>query len=976
MSDNLVNSKDYWDTRFTSDWEERQGRAQSRFFGALAFSLLPKWLIAASAEGLSWCDWGCALGDGTNELAINLAGVDMTGVDFSPVAIEDARQHYPGQKFVAEDWVSRDPEGEAFDVVFSSNTLEHFHEPWKVIGTLSARAQRAVALLLPFREWQRIDEHHVTFHPDNVPMVLGDGKVLAHVRVRDVSSDEPCNWPGEQLLAIWVDPEWARELGLHLSDMDIELLPPSTFVPVREQVEGLAHELDSALAAVAESRPESAGEAEALRRLLRHVLITRTNQSVGTSAFTGAMAEREEKDARQLEIAVQAIAPWLISESVSVEMRERVGSIGEQLADLQARTRAAEESAATAALELHGLRDAIEGSKLREMDLDGQLQESRRSASQTEAQLQEARRSASEIEEQLQEARRSASEAETKVQDGLLDRAALLAELDQARSKLEEGREEMQVAARDWTSERERLGAELEAAAVLLAERCARIEDLRRQVEIEQRQSGIELAFRDAALAGRGAHIQSLEQQLADMYRSRSWRITSPLREAARLLRRIKRSIAARRAASMGMRPSGMAAVPIEPRVHEVRRPPVEPLSQPQSQEPLADILHLVQDFVGGGLERVVLDLCVEMTRLGYRPAVAVLGHLGDIAEEARQAGIEVVACKNDPVGVLSEAERLGAKVCFTHHAYTGLDAIHANGVRVIEVLHNAYHWQVGSDWFTHLRSRSVDAYVAVSGFVRDYSVERLGLDPGSITLINNGLNTHGFIRPPLPMVAAHRRESIGSPRFLFAGNLHFQKNHLLVIRSFAEVVKRYPDAHLVMLGSLGGDAEARHAVEVLAAPLVESGSLTLAGSVGRRRMSKEFARAHVALLPTQLEGFSISTLEFAYFGLPSVLSETGASNELSQRFGHVLMAAGAATGFDELSAEMVRKRFYQPDMESVQSLAGSMCAMVEDYGNWLSRALDAAEKYDSYSVSATAANYCALVPIVEEGQRGAQNGA
>jgi hypothetical protein len=100
-----VNSRPYWDGRFDAEWEALRGRDQSRFVASLAVAMWPAWLSQRQcAQAWTLCDWGCAMGDGTDELAQAL-GLPCTGVDFSDVAVRKAAQSYPGSRFVADDWL-------------------------------------------------------------------------------------------------------------------------------------------------------------------------------------------------------------------------------------------------------------------------------------------------------------------------------------------------------------------------------------------------------------------------------------------------------------------------------------------------------------------------------------------------------------------------------------------------------------------------------------------------------------------------------------------------------------------------------------------------------------------------------------------------------------------------------------------------------------------------------------------------------
>lgn len=216
-----VNSLTYWDHRFSTDWEENHGREQSRFFSEIAVELMPQWLTDYwRNEGLSLCDWGCAQGDGTSRLAEVLGLSKVTGVDFSPEAIEKATEQYPAQAFLCTDFLGEDSP-QCWDIVFSSNTLEHFEHPWEVLKKVAAHAKDFVVLLLPFREQERIKEHFYTFDYANIPFTLNDW-TLVHSRSITTSDRTPNYWPGEQLLLVYVSHTMLTQVGPTLDHMEIE----------------------------------------------------------------------------------------------------------------------------------------------------------------------------------------------------------------------------------------------------------------------------------------------------------------------------------------------------------------------------------------------------------------------------------------------------------------------------------------------------------------------------------------------------------------------------------------------------------------------------------------------------------------------------------------------------------------------------------------------------------------------------------
>ena len=219
-----INSNSYWNTRFSVDWEDFEGPRQSRFFARIAIECLPQWLMdQMKQQELTLADWGCAQGDGTDVWASFVPAEQIVGIDFSSVAISQATQRYPTVRFVNADWLAGpDAQHETFDVVFSSNTLEHFHSPYDVLKTISGRARKAIILALPYRELDRIEEHFFSFFPENIPTQLVNGFRLTWSKVVDCRLMQDTLWAGHQIVLVYANADWTSELALTLNDCHVE----------------------------------------------------------------------------------------------------------------------------------------------------------------------------------------------------------------------------------------------------------------------------------------------------------------------------------------------------------------------------------------------------------------------------------------------------------------------------------------------------------------------------------------------------------------------------------------------------------------------------------------------------------------------------------------------------------------------------------------------------------------------------------
>ena len=322
----LINSDSYWDGRFATDWESFDGPRQSRFFARLAIENLPPWLISAiKRDALTLADWGCAQGDGTDVWAAYVSAVQITGVDFSRVAVEQARQRYPTIAFVSDDWLATDSRNQiAFDIVFSSNTLEHFHEPYKVLETISQKARKAIVLALPFQEMERIGEHFFSFIAENIPLKLKNGFRLAWSQVVDCRNLPETLWGGDQVFLVYAADEWIDELGIVLSDVSI--VQRDNKAQIRLLMDNL--ECDS-------NRLTNLQAAIKDRETQVHFLNQQMNEQVlqATERETEIVALREENRLGKLQITELIERETLVNAEAG-QLKARIDEQGRELAAL------------------------------------------------------------------------------------------------------------------------------------------------------------------------------------------------------------------------------------------------------------------------------------------------------------------------------------------------------------------------------------------------------------------------------------------------------------------------------------------------------------------------------------------------------------------------------------------------------------------------------------------------------------------
>lgn len=195
-----VTSPDYWDIRFLTDWENLRGRGQTAFFAEVILAHLPKRLKnEIKTNRYSLCDAGCALGDAVHILAKAFPDSSITGIDFSTEAIIKAKRLYPHYSFQIQDAFDL---SETYDVIFSSNVLALYDDPFPVINRMLEKANRYLILLLPFQCDTVTPENRFIFTSNHFPREMGKFElVLAKEIDCSLTSQPYCS--SKQVLVVY-----------------------------------------------------------------------------------------------------------------------------------------------------------------------------------------------------------------------------------------------------------------------------------------------------------------------------------------------------------------------------------------------------------------------------------------------------------------------------------------------------------------------------------------------------------------------------------------------------------------------------------------------------------------------------------------------------------------------------------------------------------------------------------------------------
>ncbi len=168
----------------------------------------------------------------------------------------------------------------------------------------------------------------------------------------------------------------------------------------------------------------------------------------------------------------------------------------------------------------------------------------------------------------------------------------------------------------------------------------------------------------------------------------------------------------------------------------------------------------------------------------------------------------------------------------------------------------------------------SSDKAFAVSGFLKKALVEKTQLAK-DIEVLPNMINELFFQK---------NKEIVKSQRFRFIniGSLVAVKNQLMLVAAFAQFIKKYKvDAELVIVG--GGVLQTK--IENMIQVLGLEKNVFLTGMLNRESTKQEIQKAHVGVISSIVETFSIAGIEFMSQGLPVVSSDCGGPKDYIRDF-------------------------------------------------------------------------------------------
>jgi len=211
-----------------------------------------------------------------------------------------------------------------------------------------------------------------------------------------------------------------------------------------------------------------------------------------------------------------------------------------------------------------------------------------------------------------------------------------------------------------------------------------------------------------------------------------------------------------------------------------------------------------------------------------------------------------------------------------------GASAILARKQNVVVTVHDLLPFQVTgynpsfklayARWSTKVCVARAAAIIVPFRVTRDELVAVHGADPAKIHLVNYGVDHATYYpRPHVPRKPG---------RVLYVGELSRAKGVDVLLRAFAQVKQRVPNAELLN----GGKGKDRQLLEDLARTL-DLSDVSFRGFVPEEELPELYASAQLMVFPSRY-GFGLSSLEAMACGTPAIVAKTLDATEFMEGAG------------------------------------------------------------------------------------------
>lgn len=300
-------------------------------------------------------------------------------------------------------------------------------------------------------------------------------------------------------------------------------------------------------------------------------------------------------------------------------------------------------------------------------------------------------------------------------------------------------------------------------------------------------------------------------------------------------------------------------------------------------------VLFISDEMEVGGTQRQIVHIAKGLDRNVFEPTVGYFCNRSFLVDDLERAGIRVVEIPKrsrvDPAFFIRLVRFMRDGHFDVVHCFSFTGELWGAAARrfvptgrrpvLVTSVRNKYDWYTPLQWrlkrWASIESGSIIANSHAGG---DYARDKMGLAPGAVAVVYNGVADAPAEALATPPVSTHG----GPVTALFVGRLVEQKNVPVLLRA----MKRLHDAGVPLRLRIAGDGPLRPDCAAQISALGLSEVVELLGE--RADTPMLMAAADFVVLPSLREGLSNVILEAMVVGRAVIASSVGGSVELVER--------------------------------------------------------------------------------------------
>jgi glycosyltransferase involved in cell wall biosynthesis len=291
-----------------------------------------------------------------------------------------------------------------------------------------------------------------------------------------------------------------------------------------------------------------------------------------------------------------------------------------------------------------------------------------------------------------------------------------------------------------------------------------------------------------------------------------------------------------------------------------------------------------LSSFDKGGLEKVVLDSALMLSRERFNITVVSIGKVGLLGQIAEKSGIDVIELNQDDKLIQYENILIAKKIdiALSHFSRFGYQLFRKLRIKNITYIHNVYAFLAGEALQNFVNDdRYVDRYISVSPNATKYAISKIGLAKSKIVTVPNGLLLSDHSRR-LESVQRLKRSLFDLKDddyvFLNVASYNLHKGHYLMADAMSMLLKKRSDIKILCIGNVIHQAH----IDQFRKYLVSEGlshHILMPGHFENIEAFHQMTNAF--LLPSFIEGWSIAMNEAMFYQKPMILTNTGGASEV-----------------------------------------------------------------------------------------------